>query len=79
MFALPVPRASSPRPSSQLRRGRSPGSCARASWIDSGYGSDQAHFEKRETPDWSVLDLPFSGHRIHEVSDQKKSIMPSLQ
>jgi len=79
LFALSLSRTSSAGFGPQLRRGRCPGSCARANWIDSGDRGDQAHFEKGETSDRSVLDLPFLGNGIQNVSDQEKSLVSSLQ
>jgi len=79
LFALSFSRASFAGSGSQLRRGRCPGSCTRANWIDSGDRGDQAHFEKGEASDRSVLDLPFLGNGIQNVSDQEKSLMSSLQ
>ena len=76
---MPLSRTAAAGLGPQLRRSRCPGSCARANWIDSGYGGDQADFKKGEIPDRPVLDLPFPRYGIQNVSDQEKSLMSSLQ
>jgi len=79
MFTLSLSRTPSSGLGSQLRRSRCPGSCARASWIDSGYGGDQADLKKGKAPDRSISDLQFARYGIQIVSDQKESRVPSLQ
>jgi molybdopterin/thiamine biosynthesis adenylyltransferase len=79
LFALSAFPELTTRFGPQLRRGWCPGSCARANWIDSGHRGNQTHIKKRETLNRSILDLPFLGNGIPEISDPERPLMSSLQ